>query len=181
MGLHLLKKIDMSRRDWRTLRDRATWLLRSSDQAPPREKLHGMGLQVRLWRYPTGGICVSWSVFVPVRDYRGRSPIVRKASWDPARERKRGAGVEPEIRIRDIEIDAADLEPFLKTAGGFLPDMIGTVAPSAPGASVAGVEGSRDLSHVRLEWTGRGPRASAATIAWFERFRQLLADAFRPS
>jgi hypothetical protein len=177
----LLKKVDRSLSDWRTLRDRATLLLRGADQAPPRENLRGMALQLRLWRYPTGGKCVSWSVLVPVRDYRARLPIVREASWDPAREPKRGACIDPEIRIRDIEIEAADLAPFLKTAGGFQPHMMGAVAPAAPGRSIAGIEGGRDLSHVRLEWSGRGPRAFAATIAWCERFRRLLADAFRPS
>jgi hypothetical protein len=170
----------MTTRDWKALADRATCLLRNADQAFPRENLQGMALQLRLWRYPSEGIRVSWSIFQPVRDYRARMPIVRQASWDPSRERKHGASVEPDIRIRDAEIDAADLDPFLKTAGGFHSGIAGVIASRAQDTSVSGVEGCRAFSHVRLEWSGRGPRPCASVISWFKRFRQLLARAFPP-
>lgn len=171
----------MNARDWKTFEGRATWLLRNADQASPRETLQGMALQLRLWRYPISGVHVSWSILLPVRDYRARKAIVREASWDPSRERKRKAGVEPDVRIRDAEIDWEDLSPFLDKAAGFHAGTTGIVAPSGPGTSVAGVEGSRGLAHVRLEWSGRGPRAWAATIAWFEGFRRILVRSFRES
>jgi len=169
----------MNAREWKTLTDQASWLLRNADQTPPRDHLQGMALQLRLWRYPSSGAHVSWSILLPVREYRTRPSIVREASWNPSRERKRGAAVDPDVRLRDAEIDWADLSPFLEKAGGFHPGITGLVAASATGMSVAGVEGSRSLAHVHLEWSGRGPRAWAGTIAWFERFRKLLARTLR--
>jgi hypothetical protein len=180
--LRFLSNVEhMNAKDWKTFAGRATWMLSNADQASPRENLPGMALQLRLWRYPCSGVRVSWSILLPVRDYRARRAIVREASWDPSRERKRKAGAEPDVRIRDAEIDWKVLSPFLDKAGGFHPGISGTVAPSAAGTSVAGVEGSRSYAHVRLEWSGRGPRAWAETIAWFERFRKMLARALRKS
>lgn len=168
----------MNARDWKALADRAAWLLRNADQAWPRENLQGLALHLRLWHFPSRGVHLSWTILLPVRDYRARRAIVREASWDPSRDRKRRAVVEPDVRIRDTEIDGADLAPFLKTVGGFHPGTTGIVAPIATDTSVSGVEGSRGFSHVRLEWSGRGPRG-AATVAWFNGFRKLLARAFR--
>lgn len=165
----------MNARDWKNVTDRAAWLLRNADQAAPRENLQGMALQLRLWRYPFSGVHVSWSILLPAREYRARKSIVREASWDPSRERKRRAAVEPDVRIRDADIAWEDLAPFLNKAGGFHPGITGIVAASESGRGVAGIEGSRAFAHVRLEWSGRGPRAWSATIAWFERFRRLLA------
>src|SRR5436190_23171406 len=165
----------MNAKNWKILSDQEAWLLRNADQAAPREHLHGIARHLRLWRYPSSGAHVSWSILLPVREYRARMSIVREASWNPSRERKRGAGVEPDVRLRDTEISWEDLSPFMEKAGGFHPLTTGIVAASAPGKGVAGVEGSRAFAHVRLEWSGRGPREWSATIAWFERFRRLLA------
>src|SRR6185503_6198778 len=171
----------MNAKDWKIVTDLAACLLRNSDQAAPRENLQGMALQLRLWRYPCSGVHVSWSILLPVRVYRARMSIVREASWDPSRERTRKAGDEPHIRIRDAEIAWEDLASFLDKAGAFHPGTTGIVAASGPGRGVAGVEGSRAFAHVRLAWSGRGPRAWSATIAWFERFRRLLSRACRES
>jgi hypothetical protein len=168
----------MDDRDSTIPAERAIWRLRHASEAAPRERLQGMALQLRLWRYPRSGVYVLWSILLPVRDYRTRKAIVREASWDPSRDRRRGADVEPDIRIRDAEMDWKDLSPFLDQAGGFHSI---AAAPMLPGKGSAGLEGSRSLAHVRLEWSGRGPRAWAATIAWVGRFRNLLVLAFQES
>jgi hypothetical protein len=169
----------MNAKEWKSAGDRATWLLGNADQAAPREHLQGMALQLRLWRYPRSGAHVSWSILLPVREFRAKKSIVREAAWDPSRERKRKAGGEPDVRIRDAELSWEKLAPFLDKAGGLHPVLTGMTAGPQPRTSVAGVEGSRSFSHVRLEWSGRGPRAWAPTIAWFERFRKLLARTVR--
>lgn len=175
----LLTNAGMNAEDWKTVLDRAAWLLRNADQAPPRENLQGMALQLRLWHYPPCGRRNSWCIFLPARDLHARAALVREASWDPSRVRRRGAPAEPDIRIRDAEVDRAELRPYLSTAGGLQPGGTGVVAASATATSVSGVEGSRGLSHVRLAWRGRGPRPCASTRAWFVQFRRLLARAFR--
>ena len=168
----------MNAREWKRVGDRASWLLCNAEQAAPRDHLQGMAMQLRLWRTPASGTHVSWSILLPVRDFRARKSIVREASWNPSRDRNRKGGVEPDVRIRDAELSWEELSPFLDKAGGLHPVLIGMVASPQLRKSVAGVEGSRSFSHVRLEWSGRGPRAWAPTIAWFERFRKLLARAF---
>lgn len=166
----------MDDRDWTISAERAIWLLRHADEAPPRERLQGMALQLRLWRYPRSGVRVSWSILLSVREYRTRKAIVREASWDPSLERNRRAGVEPDVRIRDAEIDWKDLSPFLDKAGGFHPS---TVASIPTGRCDSGLEGTRSFAHVHLQWSDRGPHAWASTIAWFERFRKLLVRAIQ--
>lgn len=170
----------MNSETWQALQQRAIWLLGHADQAPPRKPLEGMALQLRLWRFDASGMHVSWSLIVPVREYKIRKSIVREASWDSSRARRRPEAVEPEIRIRDAEFEWSTLSPFLEKAGGLRPGLAEPdAAMAAAGPARSGLEGSRAFAHVRLAWAGRGPRAGAATIAWFERFRKLLARPFR--
>ncbi len=143
-----------------------------------------MGLQLRLWRYPRSGPYVSWSLIVPVREYRLRRAIVREAHWDrsldwqaamvPLKRLKLRAPVDPSVRLRDAEVDWIDLAPFLDAAGRLPARSLGTdpTLPSEQGG--CGLEGHRSLAHIRLEWSGKGPAAWKATIAWFERFRSML-------
>lgn len=140
-------------------RDRALWILGHADQEEPREPLRGMALQLRLWRYRRAGLHVSWSIILPVRDYRDRSAVVREASWD------RGASV----RIRDVDLAWSDLAPFLDSAGGLRPG--GAAVPDTAAVS-SGLEGTRSFAHIRLEWAGQGPR-------WFGQFRNLLVRALK--
>ena len=135
-----------------------------------------MALQLRLWHYPPAGVHVSWSILLPVREYRAKKAIVREASWNPSRERKRAAGVDPDVRLRHALIDWKDLSSYLDEAAGLRAE---AAAPMPPGKTSRGLEGSRSFAHVRLEWSGRGPRAWAPLIGWFERFRELLVRAFR--
>jgi hypothetical protein len=123
-----------------------------------------MALQLRLWRYRPSGPHVSWSIIVPVRDFRERSAIVREATWDRSRP-------DSPVRIRDADLAWNALAPFMDTAGGLSP---GRAADSLGKGDRSGLEGTRSFAHVRLEWSGRGPRALASTIAWYGRFRSLL-------
>lgn len=168
----------MRPRDWKTLEDQALWLLSNADQAPPREPLYGMALQLRLWKYPRSGMQVSWSIILPAREYKGRGAVIREVSWDRTLDWKRRKAVpEPAVRIRDGKVDWEKLSPFLDEAGGFRLGMAGAAAALPAGTDRAGLEGTRSFAHVRLEWSGRGPRGWGTTIAWFERFRKLLARA----
>jgi hypothetical protein len=181
----------MDPRDRKSLEDRALWILRHADQAEPREPLHGMALQLRLWQYLSSGMHVSWSIILPVREYRGRGAIVREAAWDRTREWKRKANeaerpvqreaLEPSVRIRDAELGWEDLSPFLDAAGGFRPAMMERAPIPDARAGSSGLEGSRSFAHVCLEWTGRAPRGLGPTVAWFGRFRKLLVRTLRNS
>jgi hypothetical protein len=174
----------MNPETWRTLEAQAQWTLAHVDQCPPREALRGMGLQLRLWRYPRSGPHLSWSLIIPVRDYRARPAVIREASWDrsadwqatmgPMNALKRRARLVPSIRLRDADVDWSDLAPFLDAAGRLPVERLGT-DPSLPSEEGGcGLEGFRSLAHVRLEWAGKGPRGWGATITWFEQFRRML-------
>jgi hypothetical protein len=174
----------MNPQTWPTLEARAQWTLAHADECPPREALRGMGLQLRLWRYPRSGPHVSWSLIVPVRDYRVRRATVREARWDrtsdwqtataPLKSLKLRAPVDPTVRLRDAEVDWTELAPFLDAAGRLPARSLGT-DPSLPSEQGGcGLEGYRSLAHIRLAWAGKGPGDWKATIAWFERFRSLL-------
>ncbi len=143
-----------------------------------------MALQLRLWRYPRSGPHVSWSLIVPARDYRLRRAVVREARWDrtldwqaamvPLKSLKLRTPVDPAVRLRDAEVDWADIAPFLDAAARLPAKSLGA-DPSLPSEQGGcGLEGYRSLAHIRLEWAGKGPGGWKATIAWFERFRGML-------
>jgi hypothetical protein len=148
-----------------------------------------MALQLRLWHYPRSGARESWSIILPVREYRERRAVVREAVWDrPAdwkrtrtriKNLKRREISAPSIRIRDAEMDWTELAPFLDAAGRLPMSALGA-APLGPSREDAfGLEGFRSLAHVRLGWSGRGPRGWRATLAWFGKFRRLLVRAMK--
>lgn len=169
---------------WTRLEDQALWHLEHADQRPPRDTTRGMALQLRLWRYPRSGVHLSWSVILPVRDYRGRRAVVREVAWDriadwkhrmaPLETLKRRQVLEPSLRSRDSEVSWEDLMPFLDVIGGFRSPMpLAAPATSSP-HDAFGLEGYRSLAHIRLQWAGRGPRGWGDTIAWVGRLRELL-------
>lgn len=176
----------MNPEGWNKLEAEALWALEHADQAPPREPLHGMGMQLRLWHDAGAGQRLSWSLIVPVREYRERRAVVREVRWDraadwaqatdPLMKLKRRALPAPRLRLRDAEIGWAELSPFLEEAGG-LPMTGREAAP--PGEGASGFEGYRSLAHIRQEWSGKGPRGGGEAIAWFTRLRKLLARVMR--
>ena len=172
---------------WSRLEAEARWTLEHAEQVPPREPLHGMGLQLRVWHDAGAGVRLSWSLIVPVRECRERRAVVREVRWDrgadwaqathPLQRLKRRTLPGPSVRIRDAEIGWADFSPFLEEAGG-LP-MAGREAAAPFGEGASGFEGYRSLAHLRREWTGKPPRGAGDTLAWFNRFRKLLARILR--
>jgi hypothetical protein len=179
----------MNPESWKRLEDRALWLLEHADQSPPSEHLRGMALQLRLWRYPRSGARESWSIILPVREYRERRAVVREVAWDrPADWKRTRARIKspkvldiltPSVRIRDAEMDWTALAPFLDAAGRLPMSTLGG-PPHAPLEEDAfGLEGFRSLAHIRLEWSGRGPGGWRATTAWFGKFRRLLVQAMK--
>lgn len=171
---------------WRKLESEALWTLEHADQAPPREGLYGMALQLRLWQVSEAGLHLSWSLIVPVREYRERRAVVRELCWDrgadwaaatnPLMKLKRRASSVPSLRLRDAELGWEQLSPYLAEAGG-LP--MGRGEGASAGEGTSGLEGHRSLAHVRMSWSGKGPRGWADTVAWFTRFRKLLARVIR--
>ncbi len=176
----------MNPEGWNKLEAEARWALEHAEQVEPREPLYGMALQLRLWHDAGAGLRLSWSLIVPVREYRERRALVREVRWDraadwelaarPSAGLKRRALAAPSLRIRDAEIGWAELSPFLKEAGG-LP-MTERGAPG-PGEGASGFEGYRSLAHVRREWIGKGPRGGDDAVAWFTRLRKRLARVMR--
>ena len=179
----------MNAERWNRLQDQARWILEHADQSSPREVLQGMALQLRLWQYPRSGDHVSWSIILPVRDYRGRKTVVREISWDRRADWKQGMTalkslkrrplLEPSIHVRDAELDWADLAPFLDAAGRLPMGALAGVPLAASEEDACGLEGYRSLAHIRLAWLNKGPRGWGGTIAWFSRFRRLLIRAMR--
>jgi hypothetical protein len=165
----------MESQSWRRLEGQAHWIMAHAEQSPPTEPLRGMGLQLRLWHHSGSGAHVSWSLIVPVRDYRGRKVVIREVGWDRSFDRRRKVLLDPSIHIRDAEVDWSELAPFLDTAGRLAMNGHGT-DPSLPSEKdVSGLEGFRSLAHIRLEWAGKGPRGWGTTVAWFGKFRRMLA------
>ncbi len=175
---------------WTKLEAEARWTLEHADQAAPRELHHGMALQLRLWHVSAAGVHQSWSVIVPVREYRERRAVIREVRWDrdvdwtratsPLAELKRRPLPPPSLRVRDAELGWAELSPYLAEAGGLpMKGVPGRETGPAPGEDVSGLEGYRSLAHIRLEWAGKGPRGWGDTHAWFTRFRKRLARVMR--
>jgi hypothetical protein len=150
----------MEREDCNTPQERALWILSHADQAEPREPLRGMALQLRLWHYRRSGLHVSWSIILPVREYRDRAAVVREATWNRSLRNSL-------VGIRDADFAWDDLEPFLEEVGGLRSN--GAAAPAAKGDR-SGIEGTRSFAHINVEWSGRGP-------LWFGRFRTRLMKA----
>ncbi|HZE97745.1 MAG TPA: hypothetical protein VE981_12020 [Planctomycetota bacterium] len=169
---------------WQNLEDQAHWILEHADQSPPKELLRGMALHLRLWNYTESGSHTSWSLILPVREYRERRAVVRELRWDRAADWKQTMTLQktlkrrplpsPSIQLRDAEADWAELVPFLDTAGG-LPVLALGKDPALPSkGDTSGFEGFRPLAHLRLEWAGKGPRGWGETVVWFSRFRNLF-------
>jgi hypothetical protein len=179
----------MDAESWKRLENQALWLLGHADQSPPVELLRGMALQLRLWQSPRSKARESWSIILPVREYRDRRAVVREVVWDrPAdwkrtmtriKSLKRRDILTPTVRIRDAEMDWTDLAPYLDAAGRLPMSALGGAPLDSSGEDAFGLEGFRSLAHIRLQWTGRGPRGWRATISWFGRFRRLLSRAMR--
>jgi hypothetical protein len=174
---------------WKSLEGQALWLLEHADQLPPREPLQGMALQLRVWRYPRSGAHVSWSVILSVREFRAKRAVVREVVWDrladwkqrmaPLEALKRRQILAPSIRSRDAEVNWADLEPFLDRVGG-LRSPTPPLLPRVPSKEDAfGLEGYRSMAHVRLQWSGKGPRGWGDTVAWIGHLRQTLVRSMR--
>jgi hypothetical protein len=179
----------MNPESWKRLEADAHWRLEHPDQSAPVEPIRGMALQLRLWQYPRSGAHLSWSLILPVRDYRARRSVLRETAWDrpadwkrsqfPARNLKLRPLPLPSIRIRDAEMDWADLAPFLDETGGLPMEALGKDPTLSPEKGACGLEGYRSLAHVRLEWAGKGPRGWKSTIARVERFRKVLVRVLR--
>ena len=177
----------MNPMEWRTLEDQALWLLGHADQAPPREGLQGMLQQLRIWEYLQTGIYTSWTVILSARDYKGKRAVVREVGWDrptdwkqrsrPVASLKRRRDIEPTMRIRDADLNWANLNPFLEFAGGLQFERPGTTSLLPVEDDVFGLEGFRSYAHIRMEWSG-APK-TRATIGWFKKFRKLLVDAIK--
>jgi hypothetical protein len=174
---------------WKPLEAQALWFLEHADQLPPREPLHGMAMQLRVWRYPRSGAHVSWSVILPVREYRARRALVREVVWDrladwkhrmtPLGTLKRRQILAPSIRNRDSEVNWVDLAPYLDGVGGLrspIPPLLPKVLTKE---DAFGLEGFRSMAHVRLQWSGKGPRGWGDTVTWIGRFRETLVRSMR--
>ncbi len=174
---------------WKRLEVQALWHLEHADQSQPRDLLRGMALQLRLWRYPRSGEYVSWSVILSVREFKSRRAVVREVAWDrlsdwkhrmgPLETLKRRQVLEPSIRCRDSEVNWNDLAPFLDVVGGLRSPMPPR-DPAAPSKEDAfGLEGSRSMAHIQLQWNGKGPRGWGDTVAWIGRLREVLIRSMR--
>jgi hypothetical protein len=174
---------------WKRVEADARWRLEHPDQSPPMEPIQGMALQLRLWQYPHFGVQASWSLILPVRDYRTRKSLLRETAWDRPADWKHSRSLSkspklrpkalPSIRIRDAEMEWADLATFLDETGGLPMEALGKDRTISSGKGVCGVEGYRSLAHIRLEWAGKGPRGWKITIARVERFRRVLERVLR--
>lgn len=179
----------MNPQNWEKTEHQARWVLAHADQSPPTEHLRGMGLQLRLWHYAHSGDHLSWSLILPVRDYRERRGVVREVTWDrssdwkqamtPIKKLKRRALPAPSVQIRDAEVDWAELAPFLDATGRLPTKSLPGDASWSSKDDVSGLEGFRSLAHIHLEWAGNGPRGWGTRVAWFDRFRRVLARIMR--
>lgn len=171
---------------WKTLEDRALWILEHAEQTSP---CVGTAPLFRLWHYPSIGAQNSWSVILSVRDHPLEMPRVRAVIWDrtvdwrrmtaPLEALKRGALLKPSIRIEDASVFWGDLAPFLRTALGLTTSASTAGSPVVPGEDVFGIEGFGSMAHLRLKWSGRGPSEWIEIIEWVARFRSLLVRSIR--
>jgi hypothetical protein len=159
---------------WVVLESEALWQLEHPDQLPPREDTNGMALLLRHWRYPRSGEHVSWSALLPVRDYRSRRAVIREVVWDRLADWKRrndelGAlkrrpGFPASVRVRDAELSWDELSPHLDALGA-LRTPPGPAVPAPSKEDAFGFQGHRSLAHVRLRWSGKGPRSWAESLS----------------
>lgn len=174
---------------WNQLETEALWQLEHPDQLPPRDLFRGMAMQLRLWRHARSGPRVSWSILLPVREFRTRRAVVREVVWDriadlkrrrnPLEALKRRQGAGPAIRCRDAEVDWSDLSPYLDIVGGLRSPMPVIAPKDPPKVDSFGLEGHRSIAHIRLHWEGKGPRGWGDTVAWVGRLRDVLIRAMR--
>ena len=174
----------MADESWRELESQARWRLEHADQAIDSAVTRGMSLQLRLWSYRRSGSHVSWSIILPVRDYRSAKAVVREVAWDrvadlksllrPQRTLKRRQALRPSLCSRDAEMGWQELAPHLDSIAGLRPSILERAPTEAGVEDSFGLVGYRSLAHVRIEWGGRGPRAWKETIALITRLRQLL-------
>jgi hypothetical protein len=169
---------------WIGLEAQARWRLEHADELPPRDSTRGMALLLRIWRYPRSGSHVSWSILLPVPDHRQRRSVVREVAWDRLADWKRQNSrlealkrrslLEPSVRTRDAELDWADLLPQLEVLSGLPAALPASRSPAVSKDDEFGLEGHRSLAHVRLRWSGKGPRGWAGPLSRVSKLRNLL-------
>ena len=173
---------------WEAIGVEARWNLEHADELQPREPTRGMARLLRLWCYPRSGPYVSWSVILPVREYRSRRSLIREITWDrlkdwkrasaPGQALKRRQALPATLSCRDAELDWDELAPRMDGLGGLWWRMPVQSKPN-PADDEFGLEGFRSLAHVRLQWSGKGPRGWGEIVGRVSSLRTLLVRCMR--
>jgi hypothetical protein len=175
-------------RAWDEIAREALWNLEHADELQPRESTRGMARLLRVWRYPRSGPHVSWSVILPAREYRSRRSVIREVAWDRLKDWKRSHSAQQALkrrqtfpatlRFREAELDWDELSPCMDGLGGLWWRMPVQAAPDLR-EDEFGLEGYRSLTHVKLQWRGKGPRGWGEVVSRVARLRDLLARCMR--
>lgn len=159
------------------------WRLEHPEQSPPLDVLQGLGLHLRLWRYPREDAPVSYGLFVPldptgrplVRELRGDAPADRVRRDSAVAALKRRPSETPDVRVRDALVDVDALAPFLAEASSIL-SAFTERPPVDPERDLRGIEGYRSLTHARFAWN---PPSDHPVSSWTDRLWELLEASLR--
>ena len=168
---------------WETLEHGARWALEHAPDVSPISHLRGMVALLRLWAHSDGESYTSWTILVPIGSEQRSSPMVREIVWNRGQDERRLAAehrrhkartkVRPTIHVRDANLSAEHIDPYLAAAARlFVPAK--TFRDSLPAESILGIEGYGSMAYLRMEWQGPGPVEWADTIIWVARLRDLL-------
>jgi len=172
------------------LEDRAFWILEHADQGEPRDPVYKYRPLFRLWYYTAFTLYRSWTVFDPLKGSgHGLALVVREVIWDrqhdmqrfmnPLEWLKQGFRAPPTISIRDAQLPAGQLVPFLEELARISLSLVGLKeAPSMVEGEQFGFQSYQSWLHVELSWWGDGPDEWKAFTHCVARMREALQQCF---
>ena len=114
---------------------------------------------------------------------------MREVAWDrladwkrrsaPLEALKRRQEAEPTVRTRDADLSWDEISSHLRSLGGVCGTIPASPAGKASTRDAFGIEGHRSLAHLRLRWTGKGPRSWSETLSGVGKLRSLFVRTMR--